>query len=232
MTTRIADNQLKGIAYLLLFIVLFFIQLNSVKAQVRSASKKSYLGFSTSFGTRSFSLSSDIEKINRSQVNQAGGQVGLVYGNSVVRSRVGLLAYFSSGKEVAGSIDLLVNNASVNFYPLALIQTKLSKIQPYVNGGLSYDRLKFYGYYFDNDGGPVNYSTSQAPYLGAIKQINATVGAGLEFRIVENHTFLHFFSEVRYGLHVSDVSRDSEFVNTTTGNPVRLNLGVMFGSRK
>jgi hypothetical protein len=189
------------------------------------------MGFTANFGGRSFQISSDIEKINNTNVSQAGGQLGFVFGNNIVRSRIGLIGYYSSGKNVAGTIDLFANNASINFYPLALIHREASRIQPYINGGLSYDRMKFYGYYLNQDAAPVNRSTSQAPYLGSIKQINSSFGAGFEFIIVQNHTFLHFFSEARYGFHVSDVDKNYELRNTSASNNVRVNVGIVFGAR-
>ncbi|HYC86466.1 MAG TPA: hypothetical protein VEB86_14635 [Chryseosolibacter sp.] len=230
MTTRIADNTVKGAAYLLLFLVLIIVQVTTAQAQ--SPIKKTYMGFTGNFGTRTFGLNSDIDRLHNCIVNQSGGQLGVIYGNNIVRYRIGLVGYYSSGRNVPGSIDLYVNNASVNFYPLALIQSSLSRVQPYINGGASYDRLKFYGHYLSEDAQAANYSTTRAPYLGAIKQINGAIGTGLEIRLIENHTFVHLFSEVRYGFQISDLNKNSQFGNTTSSSQVRFNFGIAFGCRK
>jgi hypothetical protein len=232
MTTRITDNQFKATIYFVLFAILLFMEVTAVSAQSGPKRNKTYLGFVTSFGTRSFKLQSNIEKLNQSTVSQSGANLGITYGNNVLRSRVGLVGYFSSSKNVPGTIDLFRNNVLVNFYPLALIQKNLSRVQPYINAGVSYDRFKFYGHYLNEDPGKINYSSSEAPYIGKIKQINNSIGSGVEFRIIENHTFVHFFSEVRYVFNISNDSNNSALNNTSVKDQMLVNFGISFGSRR
>lgn len=74
MTARIRHNQIKGILIIILFTVL------TLKVLITQA--QTHKGFEASFGTRSISVSSDIEKINKTDLMETGGQVGLVYGNN------------------------------------------------------------------------------------------------------------------------------------------------------
>src|SRR5688500_15090964 len=96
MTTRIHDNLVKGIFVLVLFIVLMLHTVISQGQSFRNQSPKPYKGFVVNFGTHASTLSSNIEKIDQSGVLHAGGQVGLIFGNHILRGKLGLLGYYSS----------------------------------------------------------------------------------------------------------------------------------------
>ena len=115
MTTRIQENSVKGLFLIALYIFLLLQGLVAGAQSYRSMNETSYRGFVASFGTRSADISSSVEKIDQTRLLQAGGQIGLILGNSVVRSKIGLLGYYSSTGNTAGSTDLYESNALVNF---------------------------------------------------------------------------------------------------------------------
>lgn len=228
MTARLNDNTLKGIILIILSIILVF---QSIVADAQSYPRNQmYMGFSAGFGTRSSEISSNIAEIHAASLLQAGGQVGVIVGNSIVRSRIGLLGYYSSTGNTAGTTDLYESNAVVNFYPLALISGKGSVVEPYINGGLSYDRFKFFGYYVNQEPGQINYSQAEAPYLGKVKQVNATVGVGVEVKLKDAYDFIHLFSEVRYGRNLSSKSDADLFSGTHILNQTQVVVGISFGA--
>ena len=224
MTARIKDNQLKGALFVILFIVLI------LQSLISSAQDSQYRGFAADLGVRSFNVRSSIQKINQTAQLLSGGQVGLIFGTSALKSKVGLFGYYASTGNTAGTIDLYSSNVSVNFYPLPLIGANHSNIQPYITGGLDYDRFKFYGYYLNREPGQINYSQAEAPYLGKVKQFNATAGLGIEVKLMDRFDFIHVFSEVKYGRNLSSETRQTAFQNTTLADPMQIRLGITFGA--
>ena len=230
MTAKFHGKTQKGMFIIILFIVLIFQTLLAGAQAYRGQSENLYRGFVTSFATRSADLSSSIGKLNQTSLTLAGGQVGLTLGNSVVRSKIGLFGYYSSTGNTAGTVDLYQSNWAANFYPLAMISRKSLIIEPYITGGLDYDQYKFYGYYINRESGEINYSQAEAPYLGKIKQINATVGAGIEVKLKDSYNFIHLFSEVRYGKNLSSKSTNATFSNTQIAGQMHVVVGITFGA--
>lgn len=224
MQDRIEFNQIKGVVILTLFIVLI---LKSICSHAQTGI--THLGFHANFGTNIFGIKSNIPELNENFVSQGGGQLGLIAGNQSVKARIGLLGYYTSDGQVAGSVDLYKSGAAINFYPLAMLCKKQFRVQPYLSGGVSYDRYKFYGYYLDNDGGRVNHSVSEAPSLGAIKQVNTFLGAGIEIRLMERYDFVHFFSEARFGDNLSMSTNNTRFNQTTIASQMQFTAGLSFG---
>ena len=229
MTTRIHDNALKGI----LLAILFFILL--VQAFVAGAQSyrapRTYKGFVASFGIHSSSLSSDIAKIHATELQQAGGQVGFIYGNRIAKATVGLIGYYSSTGSTKGTTDLYTSDASVNFYPVSWILGRTPFLEPYLTGGVDYHRQKFYGYYINREPGQTNYSQAEAPYLGKVRQVNATFGAGIEVRLKDDYDFIHLFAEARYGRKLSGKS-DEAFAATTISDQTQVTVGITFGAAR
>lgn len=231
MTTRVHDNLIRGVVILILFLALIFHSV-IMNAQSRRYSAGPYKGFVANFGARAATLSSDIEKINESALLQAGGQVGLIFGNEIVRSKVGLLGYYSSTNVAAGTTDLYNSNIAVNIYPLAWVTGHTSLIAPYITGSVDYDQYKFFGHYLHREPGSINYSQTEAPYLGKVTQVNATVGLGLEVSLKNDYDFIHLFSEVRYGHNLSTNASDAAFSETTINAQTTVSVGVSFGMHR
>ena len=229
MTARIKENQLKGFIVLVLFITLILQVMVSQAQSFRAGQRNLYQGLIASFGTRSVEVSSDMSKLNGTNLMATGGQVGVTFGNQVLRTKIGILGYYSSAGTTPGTTDLYESNASVNFYPLALFNGSNCLVQPYFTTGISYDRFKFFGYYINREPGLTNYSQSEAPFLGKIKQVNGTVGMGLELKLRDQFDFINVFSEAKYGYNLSQNASDNAFNNTTLMNQVQVVLGVSFG---
>lgn len=227
MTARIKINQFKAVLLGILFVALF---LQTLVSTAQTNSDRTYRGFFAGFGTRLGTVSSNIEKIHQTNIAMSGGQAGLTLGNRMVKSKVILLGYYSSTGKTAGTIDIYQSNASVNFYPLASLAGKNGIVQPYLSASVDYDQFKFYGYYLNREPGSINYSHAEAPYLGKIKQMNATAGIGVEVSLKDQYDFIHLFSEVRFGRNLSSKSKNTAFESTSVNNQMQINVGVSFGA--
>jgi hypothetical protein len=199
----------------------------TVRAQ-SLADKPVYRGFMGSFAMHSFKSSSNFRQLDAREINLAGGQVGVVLGTKLLRYELGLYGYYSSVNNVCGTIDLHTNSGSVKFYPLQLFGLRHPGLEPYVTGGFDYDRFKFYGNYAQKEA-PVSYS-AQGPYIGTLRQINATVGAGFELNILNRFDFVHLFSEVKYVLNVANGSSSSILSKTAIADRMIVNVGISFGA--
>lgn len=164
-------------------------------------------------------------------ISADGGQVGVIFGNSLVRADLGLMEYYTSVSDIAGTVDLHTNHAAIRFYPIHLFTKKSIRLAPYLNAGLTYDRYKFYGHYASNNSGPVNYSAPE-PFLGAIKQVNTSLGIGLEYKILDAYDFVHLFTEAKWGGPVKQEIPGSEFGHTQLGRKMMVSVGVGFGRYK
>jgi hypothetical protein len=101
--------------------------------------------------------------------------------------------------------------------------------EPYLTGGVDYDKHKFYGFYANREPGQTNYSQAEAPYVGKITQVNATFGAGIEARLKDDYNFIHLFAEARYGHNLSSKSGGTLFSATTIANQTQVTVGITFG---
>lgn len=225
MSTRMTENMIKALFFIVVFTVLL---LQSVFTNAQTVRNSDYKGFDVRFGTRSFKIESNVEQLNQSTIVQTGGHAGVLYGNHIVRANAGA-GYYTSDAAVAGTLDQYEVIASANFYPLAALLGRSSKIEPYLTAGLAYNMFKFYGYYINSEPGTINHSQGEAPYLGSISQVNRYVGAGLEFTILDRVDFVHVFTEMRYGHNVSANSRDQSFQNTSIKNQLHMSVGLNFG---
>lgn len=232
MTARIHENRRKGIFFIILFIVLMLQTLITGAQPLEQVDQNLYRGFVASFGIRSIDLSSNIEQIDQTSLLQAGGHVGLIFGNSIVRSKIGLLGYYSSTGNTAGTTDLYESNVVVNFYPLSWLVRKSFAVEPYMTGGLDYNLYKFYGHYINQDSRQTNYSQAEAPYIGKIKQLNATIGTGIEVKFTCADSFVHLFSEVRCGENLSSRTSNTALSNTKINNQTQVILGISFGAHR
>lgn len=227
MTTCIHDNLVKLGLLLILILVLIF-QSTITSAQAFRAADRPYKGLVAGFGTRATTVSSNIEKIHQSRLQMAGGQIGLIYGNHFLRAKVHLLGYYSSTGNTTGTTDLYTSSAALNFYPLSLISGNAFLITPYITGSLDYDRYKFFGFYINQEPGTINYSQGEAPYLGKITQVNATLGVGVEVQLKDHLDFIHIFSEIRYGKNLS-AQAGAAFSATSIADQTQVAVGVSFG---
>lgn len=224
MMTAIKINQIRTMPVLILLAVLM-VQSKKVTAQF-------YRGVDASFGIRSFVIKSDISQLNQLAVLQEGGQVGLILGSDIVRTKIGIAGFFYSSNSVAYTVDLFESDVAVNFYPLGLLK-EYKRVQPYLSGGIVYDKIKFFGHYLKEDKTPINYSTSKEPYLGSLNQLRTTFGAGVEVQLLNNgRDFIQIFTEAKYGMPLTVKASGDKFANTTASNQLSVSLGVRFGANR
>ena len=225
LNTRIADNIIRGLMIAALFIVLLTVSLVSEAQTVNE-----FIGLETAFGTRSFSIKSNIPQIDGMDVMQEGGNLGFVYGNSVIRTHVTLLGFYYSASCVKRTIDQFTSGASFSVHPLRLIAGRSTAFSPYLVSGAFYNNVRFFGRYLDNNPDQkINYSTTREPYMGSVKGVTASLGAGLEYNKIIENGFIQVFGEANYGMPVANHANKAAFENTTVSETVSVQLGVRFG---
>jgi hypothetical protein len=223
----------KLITLLLVAILIIFSSTRSdAQSQRGSKTTRYYRGFQGSFGRHSFKLASNLPEINRGVLNLDGGQIGFVLGNDILRLEFGLIGYYSATSNVGGSIDFYTNHAIAKFYPLSALSNKRFLIEPYFAAGISFTRSKFFGDYASADQTRRNNSVVRQEYVGAIRQLNSTIGAGFEVKVVETYDFVHLFTEIRYGHDMHAVTNRNVLSATSFSNHVVMNIGITFGRRK
>lgn len=186
------------------------------------------IGFEASFGQRSFTVNSNIGKINGMQAVHEGGSLGLVAGNKLFKAKIRVAGFYTSNANTPYTQELYETSVITNLYPLALIKRNNSRIQPYLTGGLVRDGIKFYGTYIEKQ----NIETGYDPYLGKIKQISAQGGVGIEYQLSSHLDFIHLFAEALYRTPVSMNSTVSDFSNTSLTKFSCISFGVSFGKRR
>ena len=230
MSTRIQENIFKGIVILALFTGL---TLRSCTVDAQSLKPIRYKGLSANFGVRSFSLISDIKELNNMKVTEEGGNIGVVFGNELLRARVQVAGFYYSSANVCRTVNLFETAGVLTLYPLQFGRTKKLNVEPYLTAGGGYNSIRFFGFYLDKDK-PHNYSGEKEPYLGSVNQVMATVGAGLTWKIINepNFNFAHLNAEVRYATPLSQGSASEAFRNTTTKEHLAVSVGIAFGMYK
>lgn len=227
MNDRIEMNMIKGIVFIILFVVLICKSIIS-DAQIKAA--PFYKGLQASYSTISFQPRSSIATIDAKTAMLSGGQIGIHFGGAIFRTTIGLLGYYSSVNNFPGTVDLYKNFARVSFFPLEIFRPT-AIVQPYLSTGAAYDRYKFSGYYLNNDAGQVNYSR-KAPHLATIRQLDLYGGAGITVKILDNYDFVHLFAEALYGKAIGSAPAQAEFANTSINNNVQITAGLIFGARR
>lgn len=193
--------------------------------------RKYQFGFEGSLGVKSFRIISDIEKINQLNVIEEGGTIGVVAGTQVFRFRL-RQGFFYSSSSVAQTVDELRSALGANIYPLELIKRN-TRLAPYITTGVERNIFRMYGFYGgENTNQTRNYSVSEAPFLGKISAMQASVGIGLEYRMKAPGHFVNFFGETRFVKNLTTNSSTPIFNYTTVSDQVTINLGISYGYSK
>jgi hypothetical protein len=207
----------------------------AVAQRLKNFSQKYELGIEATFGFKSFTLSSDMNAINNLKVMTEGGTLGLTLGSGILKGKV-RQGYYYSASNVGKTIDYVRSAGIINFYPLQLINKDNNEggLQPFITAGVERNIMKMYGFYGPDysSANQINYSISEAPYLGRIVNLQASVGAGLEYSIKKAGHFVSIFTEVKYGKNVANLYTSKVFDGTRSGNQTTLNVGINFGYHK
>jgi hypothetical protein len=121
------SKAIKGTLVLVLFIV---VQIASVKAQGLRNSNYRYLGFEANFGVKTSKLSSDLAAINKMNLVEEGGSIGLVMGNQVVKGRMQVAGFYYSNSSVKHAVNIVESSLGLNVYPLKFINKSRQAINP------------------------------------------------------------------------------------------------------
>lgn len=224
---RIKTQLIKG--SLILSVILAGALQGTVQAQssMKQFARDYQLGFEGSFGVKSFTISSNIDKINGLNVIEEGATVGVVAGSKIARLRI-RQGYYYSSSSVTQTVDEVRSSIGLNLYPIQFFTDK-AKLMPYVTMSVERNLFKMNGFY-GNDASTVrNHSVSEAPYLGKISTLQATLGAGLEYRIVTPGHFVSFFGEARYGKNIRTNSSTALFSQTSLSGQMAVNIGISYG---
>jgi hypothetical protein len=200
--------------------------------QIRSRNRPLYVGLDVSLGAPSYQITSNVDALKDLPVNFFGGMAAGVLANPVGKIKGGIGIYYS-GENVPYSFDLIAANLTVNLYLLRVREVKYHTFEPYVFAGISQMRNKFYGFYLQDSSVPVNYSQSEAPYLGSVNTSHALVGTGIEYQLENNNSeFVHIYAELAYGTNVHTGSTTNVLSSTSVANSLWVTVGVSFGKTK
>jgi hypothetical protein len=213
--------------YIKLVMIVLLTVLGAYSCSVHAQQAKAkYLGLEGSFGDRSFTLASDIKKIDNLRGGHLGGSIGVVTGNEILKARLKAGYYFSNSNN-PHTQDIYETSGTVNFYPLEFIRKHPALFHPYISVGTSLSAIKYYGNYLSSD----PYSGQDELYLGKIVQYKALGGIGVEMRLETERDFVHFFAEGQFEKSFKSTQSEA-FNNTTTHNITSFNVGVSFGRKK
>ncbi len=225
---RLEYNTYKGIILLILFLVL---SLKSCAVKAQGNERFTYRGITTSFGIRSYKLSSDIPQLNQMRVVSEGGSAGILFGNDFIQTRIHLLGFYYSAGSVPRTVNTFEAEGLVNYYPLVNFGLSNSRVQPYLVTGIAQDFMRFYGTYLNHpENTPKNNSIVNEPLAGSMRVTRATVGAGVQWNIPCEVSFVRLFAEARYGIPML-YRPDQAFSHTTIKEFMTVNVGVSFGAR-
>jgi hypothetical protein len=222
--TRLNDNIFRGTVLMALFVTLL---LKSCAADAQEQVR--YVGYEISTNLPFTKLVSDIPQLQTMRIQYTGLRVGgvLVTGGVKYKATIGL--HYSSAA-LPYSFDLFTGSLTTLVYPLKMTSVKRAHtIEPYILGGLRQAQNKYFGTYLSSDRDR-NYSKSKEPLLGATYSTQVVGGVGIEYQLEnENNNFIHFFSELNYGLPIFEAASCRAFAETRMTSSWAITFGVNFG---
>jgi hypothetical protein len=223
----ISDRQRYKDRYFKLIMIVLLTVLGAYSCTVHAQQAKAkYFGLEGSFGDRSFTLHSNINKIDNLRGGHLGGSIGIVSGTELLKARLKAGYYFSNSNN-PHTQDIYETSGTINFYPLELIRNHPALFHPYIVVGTSLSAIKYYGNYLSSD----PYSGRDELYLGKMVQYKALGGIGVEMRLETDRDFVHFFAEGFFEKGFKS-THSEVFSNTNTTNITSFNVGVSFGHKK
>lgn len=237
---RIKLNMAKGMILAILYVVLSLYSVAANGQSLRPSKMKfnskagayrqpKIKGLDATFGFRLFTLDSDLPELENLNIVQEGGSAGLVFGNRILRTKVGILGFFYSSPDVPRTINVFENEIAWNFFPLSVTK-RTSIVEPYLAGGFVYNAVKFKGHYASDVDRRINTSAPE-PTIGTVHKIDLSLGTGLEIGLLNNYRqFVHFFAEAKYGIKLYQDATDARLSGTSVSNQLFCSAGLRFGS--
>jgi hypothetical protein len=213
-----------------LIILILLIVMGAYSCAVKAQSFKpiKYFGFEASFGTRSFDVKSNISAINQMRAGHEGGSLGVVFGNDVLKARIRGAGFYYSNANTPHTQEVVEAGTSLNFYPLQLLNSKQTRLRPYLIAGGSLTKVRFYGKYLSDQIS----SKAYEPFLGKVSQIMATGGVGIEYQLASDFDFIHIFMEAVGGSPIQSNASSDAFSQTSIKRFTAISLGVSFGRKR
>jgi hypothetical protein len=213
---------------LLIIALILIMSLYSITTRAQQVNSLHFMGLEGMFGVRSFTLKSNIDELNGLRVTEEGGSAGVTMGNAFYKVNARLLGFYYSASHVSRTVDMFEVETTLNVYPLQLLKNYRSAFNVYLSGGLTMDKVKFFGHYLYADKADVNYSDIREPYLGKITHVLGTAGVGVEYRL-PRFDFVHLFAEARMGMPIQKINHGNAFEQTAMRDYTAISIGVSFG---
>lgn len=217
-----------NVSNLSIITMLLLIAIAPAFAQEEPQAPRFYKNLEASFGIRSTAVSSNYEQLNGEALLTEGGSIGLAFGSDAFITRLRGGFYYSAAS-VGTTIDVFETMLGGNAYPLAFTKHNKIRLQPYLSADLRYNQYKFAGDYLSSDPGPKNYSKANDVYIGKLHQMSACLGAGVEYRFINDLDFLALYFEGKFARPFNNRASIEDFKETSTSSPVVFNLGFRFG---
>lgn len=224
--TRFNDNVFRGLILLALFFSLL------LKSCAADAQRLTYLGYELAASAPSHRLSSNIPQLQDLKIAYTGLRIGGVMATHWAKYKATAGLHYSNAS-VPHSFDLLTAGLSAQVYLLRMGKVKRPhSFEPYFTTGLQQAKTNYFGTYALADRA-TNYSKAKETRQGSTYSTQLTTGAGIEYQLENaNRSFIHFFSEINYGLPVYGAASSDRFEQTEIRSTWAINLGINFGIAK
>ena len=218
---------------------------------------KMMVALQAGLGTRSFTIKSDIDYLNKMRASQEGWESSLIFGGRMVRVRSGFGTFKTSMNEL-NTISQKSFTGMGNIYILDMMGKTNKYFHPYVVTGFDVNILEFKGSYIPKaplilsnpntqlpvctcqltgPGSPQPIdpaATSPTPGTNSAKMTSTQLvsGIGAELNFTKDGHFYSMFGEVRYGLPIGTTTQNPVLNNTDVKHNMAVTFGIGFGISK
>lgn len=226
-------TKINAVVYTVVFLTWIILSLfQQAKAQDKKweQSKFLYTGIEASYGLKSFNITSDVPELENMHLIETGSNLGIVFGNDFSRFTIRPLGFYSATANNGRTINLFSAEAENNTYLLKGLLKKPTRFDIYSSLGINFHSTKFFGHYIEQDLRPAyNNKPHKEPFLGKIENMLITYGFGLEYRLINNDEFVHFFLTGKSSLPIQQTTNSEAFEETALTRNMEFQLGVRFG---
>ena len=189
---------------------------------------KEYIGIEGGFGTRSFTIASNIPQIDQLTTIKAGGSIGFIYGRSIFKFPI-VMGLYSQSVDEKRTIDLFTLSAGLNMAILPFIGIKKSPVNIYPLANIEYQGFAFMGSYVKSPDDRPRKQMFGEPLLGRKRMVNANLGVGVAVTLRDDFNFIYLFFEAKKSYSLTS-SSSTVFNDTTITNNLAFNIGVRIGT--
>lgn len=186
-----------------------------------------YIGMEAGFGSRSFTIESNIPQLDQLTTVKGGGSFGFIYGTPVFKFPVSVGLYFMSVQEKR-TIDLITFHTGVNMSLLQLLGVKNTRVDVYTLTGIDFENFTFMGTYLELPEDMPRRTILGEPLLGSKSILNADAGVGIEIRLMDDFQFVHLFIETKKIFPLTTNATEL-FHETNITHNLAVNIGLRIG---